>query len=290
MPPIYRRARREDISITADIFLASVTELAKTHGLPAPVGYTRGSVVPLYEHLFETGIFEVAELAGKVVGFAAGVVRDEIWFLSMFWVLPENKLQGIGQPLLERVQNLAEAEGATKFCTWSSIDFAAVGLYLRHGMLPGGPIFTFAGPLVHAPSPHPEARVTTLDASHASAIDHIVRGTPRAVDHSFWTARQVPGFQVEVRGRTVGYFYADKGAIGPAAWLGEEDGPLLIASALTQAQAQAPSVRLIALGVNQVVVRGATAAGLRLVSASHFLRSESFGKLDQYLPSGPGLF
>jgi GNAT superfamily N-acetyltransferase len=288
--PIYRRARREEISITADVFLVSVTELAKTHGLPAPVGYTRAAVVPLYEHLFETGIFEVAELEGKVVGFAAGVVRDELWFLSMFWVLPENKLQGIGQPLLERVQNLAEAQGATKFCTWYSIDFAAVGMYVKRGMLPGGPIFTFAGPLVHAPSPHPEARVTALDPSQASAIDHIVRGSGRAGDHAFWRARGVPGFQVEVSGRTVGYFYSDKGAIGPAAWLSDEDGPLLVASALTQAQEQAPSVKLIALGVNQTVVRAVTSAGLQLISASHFLRSESFGKLDQYLPSGPGLF
>jgi GNAT superfamily N-acetyltransferase len=288
--PIYRRVRREEIGTATDIFVASVTELAKAHGLPAPVGYTRASVEPLYEHLFETGIFEVAELEGKVVGFAAGVVRDDIWFLSMFWLLPAYKLRGIGRPLLERARRMAEAQGATKRCTWSSIDFAAVGMYLKQGMLPGGPILVFAGPLLHAPGSHPEARVTALDSSHASAIDHIVRGTPRAVDHAFWTARGVPGFQVEVSGRTVGYFYSEKGVIGPAAWLDEEDGPLLVACALTQAQTQAPEIKLIALGLNQTVIRAATAGGLRLISASHFLHSDSFGKLDQYLPSGPGLF
>ena len=290
MNPIYRRARHEEIPIAAELFLTSLTDLTRAHGLPAPASSTSASVEPLYEHLFATGIFEVAELDGKIVGFAAGVVRDDIWFLSMFWVLPENKLQGIGHPLLERVQELAKAQGATKFSTWSSIDFAAVAMYLKHGMLPAGPIFTFAGPLLHAPSPHPEARVVALDASHASAIDHIVRGTPRAADHAFWTARGVPGFQVEVSGRTAGYFYSEKGVIGPAAWLGEEDGPVLLASALAQAQTQAPEVKLIALGLNQTVIRTAVAAGLRLISASHFLRSESLGKLDQYLPSGPGLF
>ena len=51
-----------------------------------------------------------------------------------------------------------------------------------------------------------------------------------------------------------------------------------------------PEVKLIALGLNRTSVRAATAAGLRLISSSHFLRSESFGKLEQYLPSGPGLF
>ena len=290
MKPNYRRALPEDLSTAADIFFVSVTELARRNGLPAPTQYGPAAMMPLYEHLFETGLFEVAELDGKVIGFAAGMVRDEIGFLSMFWVLPEHALQGFGQPLLERVQALAEAAGATKFCTWSSIDFAAVAMYLKHGLLPGGPIFTFAGKVLHAPAPDPEARIGELDESHAAAIDHIVRGTPRALDHAFWRRRNVPGFQVEISGRTVGYFYADKGVIGPAAWLREEDGALLLAHALRQARAQAEEVKLIALGQNQTCVRAATAAGLRLISASHFLRSESFGKLDQYLPSGPGLF
>jgi len=290
--PTYRRARREELPTAADVFLVSIAELAKNHGLPAPVAYTRAAVEPLYEHLFETGLFEVAELDGRVVGFAAGVVREDVWFLSMLWVLPEFKLRGVGRPLLERVTRMAEERGASKRSTWSSIDFAAVNMYLKLGMMPAGPIFTFAGPLLQAPSRDSEARVVALDPSHASAIDHIVRGAPRPEDHAFWRARNVPGFQVEVGGRTVGYFYSDRGVIGPAAWLREEDGPLLLASALTQANDQtSPSaVKLIALGLNQVAIRAATAAGLRLISASHFLCSEAFGKLDRYLPSGPGLF
>lgn len=294
--PTYRRARREEIPSAADVFLVSVAELAQSHGLPAPVGYTRAAVEPLYEHLFDTGIFEVAELGGKVVAFAAGVVRDEIWFLSMFWVLPQHKLHGIGRPLLERVQRLAEAEGATKFCTWSSIDFAAVSMYLKLGMMPAGPIFTFSGPILHLPTPHPSARLSEFDASQASAVDHVVRATPRAQDHAFWQARNVPRFLLEIDGRTAGYFYCDEGVIGPAAWLHEEDGEALLASALIQAHAQTAkgpqgsSAKLSAIGLNQTAIRAAAAAGLRLVSSSHFLRSEELGKLEQYLPSGPGLF
>jgi GNAT superfamily N-acetyltransferase len=294
--PTYRRARREEIPSAADVFLVSVAELAQSHGLPAPVGYTRASVLPLYEHLFDTGIFEVAEVDGKVIALAAGVVRDEIWFLSMFWVLPEHKLRGIGRPLLERVQRMAAEQGATQFCTWSSIDLTAVSMYLKLGMMPGGPIFTFAGPILHLPKPHPEARLSELDASQATAVDHVVRATPRAEDHAFWQARNVPRFLLESGDRTVGYFYCDNGVIGPAAWLREEEGPMLLASALTQAHAQTaqgpqgPHAKLIALGLNQVAIRAATAAGLRLVSASHFLRSGEVGQLEQYLPSGPGLF
>jgi GNAT superfamily N-acetyltransferase len=288
--PSYRRARPEEIPAAADVFIVSVTELAHRRGLPAPIGYTRATVEPSYAHLLESGIFELAELDGKIVGLAAAIVRGPIWFLAMFWVLPEFKLRGIGKPLLERVRRLGEAQGATIFCTWSSIDFAAVGMYLKQGMLPGGPIFTFAGPVLHAPTPQPELQVGALEVSQASAIDHIVRGTPRAEDHAFWRARSLPGFQVEQGGRTVGYFYVENGVIGPAAWLREEDGSLLVSCALAQAQTQAAEVKFVTLGCNEVALRSASAAGLRLASASHWLRTEEFGKLDQYLPSGPALF
>jgi GNAT superfamily N-acetyltransferase len=285
----YRRARPDEIPLAADLFLVSVKELAKAHGLPAPVNYTRAAVVPVYEHLFQTGIFEVAEVAGQMVGFAAAIVRDEIWFLAMFWVLPEFKLRGIGKPLLERVRRLGEAQGATLFCTWSSIDFAAVASYLKLGLLPGGPIFTFAGPVRKAPEPVAEVSVRALDSSHASAIDQIVRGTPRPADHSFFRSRQIPGFEVEVEGRTVGYFYAENGVIGPAAWLSKEAGPRLLSCALGQAKSQAAEVKFSTLGSNTAALQAANAAGLRLVSSSHFLRTAEFGKLDQYLPSGPAL-
>jgi len=255
-----------------------------------PAGYDRAAVVPAYEHLLESGIFELAELDGKIVGLAAAIVRGPIWFLAMFWVLPEFKLQGIGGPLLERVRRMGEAQGASIRCTWSSIDFGAVAMYLKHGMLPGGPIFTFAGPVLHAPSHEAGLRVSALDVSQASAIDHIVRGTPRAEDHAFWQASNLPGFQVEIDGRTIGYFYAKDGVIGPAAWLREEDGPPFLARALEHAQTQATDVKFVTLGCNTTAIHAATAAGLRLISASHFLHSDEFGKLDQYLPSGPALF
>ena len=290
MQPNYRRLRREEVPIAADVFLVSVAELAKAHGLPAPASYTRASVVPAYEHLLATGIFEVAELDGKIVGIAAAVVRDSIWFLAMFWVLPEHKSKGIGRPLLERVQRLGEEQGATVRCVWSSIDFAAVACYLQAGMLPGGPIFTFAGPLQKPPAVPPNARLSELDSGHANTIDRVVRGATRERDHAFFRARAMPGYQLEIAQGVAGYFYAKDGVIGPAAWLEPAHGEALLSHALQQARAQAPEVKLVALGSNQTAIRLASEAGLRLVSASHFLTSTAFGKLDCYLPSGPALF
>lgn len=276
--------------IAADLFLVSLAELARAHGLPAPVSYTRESVIPVYEHLLETGLFEVAELDGKIVGIAAATVRDAIWFLAMFWVLPPHKQQGMGRPLLERVARLGDEQGATVRCVWSSIDFAAIASYLKLGMMPGGPIFTFAGRARSGSSEPSSARLIELDPRRASAIDRAIRGTAREQDHAFFRARGMQGFQLQLGQRTAGYFYLKDGVIGPAAWLDFADGRTLLAQALAQASASDKDVKLIALGVNQTAIQAATAAGLRLVSASHFLTSAPFGKLDCYLPFGPALF
>ncbi|HEY4104125.1 MAG TPA: GNAT family N-acetyltransferase [Polyangiaceae bacterium] len=289
MTAIYRSARRDEIPTLAGIFLTGLADFLKSHGIP-PASYAQADVERLYEHLFDTGIFEVAELDGKVVGFAAGISRDELWFLSMFWFLPEHKLHGYGRPLIEHVWLIARSRGATTFATWSSIDFTAVSAYLRLDLMPAGPIFTFAGPVLRVPIATEDVVVSPLDPVQASGIDHIVRGTPRSPDHAFWQKRGVPGFLLEIAGRTAGYFYVENGNIGPAAWLDEADGPALVTSAILKAREQAPQIKLIALGLNQTALRAATAAGLKLISAAHFMRSESFGRLEQYLPSGPGLF
>jgi len=282
--------RREEVHIAADLFLVSLAELARANGLPAPVSYTRASVIPVYEHLLETGIFEVAELDGKIVGIAAATVRDKLWFLAMFWVLPEYKLQGIGRPLLDRVQRLGDEQGATLRCVWSSVDFAAIASYLKLGMMPSGPIFTFAGPLRTAPAAQHEARLTELDPPRASIIDRAVRGVTREQDHAFFAARAMSGYQLLMGAEVVGYFYVKDGVIGPAAWTDPMHGEALLSHALQQASARASEIKLIALGVNRSALRCATEAGLRVVSVSHFLSSAEFGKLDCYLPSGPALF
>ena len=290
MKPHYRRLRHEEIPIAAELFLVSLAEFAQTHGLPAPVSYTRESVEPAYAHLLETGIFEVAEVEGKIVGIAAAIVRDAIWFLAMFWVLPEYKLQGIGRPLLERVLCLGEGQGASVRCVWSSIDFAAITSYLKLEMMPVGPILTFSGPLESPPAAHPEVLLSDLEPEQACAIDRVVRGTARELDHAFFRARGMAAHQLQIEQRVAGYFYVKEGVIGPAAWLDPAHGDALMSHALQQASSQAASVKLVALGTNQTAIRHATRAGLRLVSASHFLSSAAFGKLDCYLPFGPALF
>jgi GNAT superfamily N-acetyltransferase len=286
----YRTLGPGEVPAAADVFLTTLADLARRNGLLPPASYTHATVEPVYEHLRATGIFEVGELDGRLVTIASAVVRDQIGFLSMFWTLPDLQQRGIGRPLLERVLDQARACGAGLICTWSSVDFAAIGTYLKLGMLPGGPIFTFAGSILRELDPACDVVQKPLDPTAAAAIDIEVRGTARLEDHAFWRRRGVLGFQIERAGNVLGYFYAGGGAIGPAAWLDPHDGPALLSCALVEARAQAPTVRLMTIGTNEVAIRTATSAGLRIVGTAHWRRSASFGALDQYMPSGPALF
>lgn len=290
MTIVYRPLRREEIPEAAQLFIVAVSELARRHGLqPAP--FVQPAVEALYAHVFETGIFHVAQQGERIVAICCGVLREKIWFLSMFWVLPDQRVSGLGRPLLEQVTAEARARGAETLCTWSSIDFVAVASYLRLGMMPAGPVLTFSGECVNEPPAPQGVDLCELRAAVASALDVVVRGTPRELDHAFFRAREGSAVQLERNGVPIGYFYASQGVVGPAAWLEPQDAPLVLAAALREAHRQQPSkVRLMIPGVNQAALTAALSAGLKLNGAAHFMTSGAFGRLEQYLPSGPGLF
>jgi hypothetical protein len=60
--------------------------------------------------------------------------------------------------------------------------------------------------------------------------------------------------------------------------------------ACRDAAAMAPSIRLAIPGINHAALRFAFESGLRLTSFAHLLATAPFGRLEQYLPSGPSLF
>jgi GNAT superfamily N-acetyltransferase len=285
----YRAIRREEIQEAAALFIVAVTDLARRHGLQ-PAGYVQPAVEAIYAHLFETGIFHVAEDEGRIVAICSGVVREQTWFLSMFWVLPDQRMQGLGRPLLEQVTREARAQGATALCTWSSIDFVAIASYLRLGMMPRGPILTFSGELAGRVDVDPAITVQELNVDFADDVDAQVRGAKRTVDHGFFRAREGVARQVELLGKPIGYFYASQGVVGPAAWLEPEHGDAVIRAALLDANRQQTKVRLLVPGMNHTAIQLALATGLKLTSTSHLMSSSPFGRWDQYLPSGPALF
>jgi ribosomal protein S18 acetylase RimI-like enzyme len=286
----YRAMMQTEVGEAAEVFLTTLADLARRNGQPPPKMFTRQSVDPVYAHLFETGIFRVAELRGRIISICSALVRDELWFLSMYWTLPEFQQRKVGGPLLRQVWEEGQRQGATRAFTWSSIDYAAMATYMKLGMLPGSQIFTFAGRPAKLPAPADSYELETLKPTSATRIDSDVRGTARAVDHAFWARSSTSRWQVVRDGEAVGYFYVTDGVVGPAGWTDPTHGRTIVALALREASQQSADVRLMATGTNHVAIALVLRSGMRLVGSSHLLLTHPLGVMEQYLPSGPALF
>ncbi len=296
---IVRACRQEDIEAATDVYLFTLDDLKRRHGVePTPTDramWHRG-----YEHIFASGIFNVAELDGKVVAVCNGILRDKLWFLSGFWVLPDYQGMGIGHRLIDKTWQDAKAAGASEYFVWASVDLPAVGNYMRLGMLPGYQIFTLTAPSSVVKEKLAQIdkngiaegyRVDVLTAHLAGDIDQRVRGTRREVDHAEWlsdTARS--GKAIYYGSSMVGYFYTRKGVIGPAAYLDERHEETVLELAFHQAVEEAESILVYIPGINRSALTYALQLGGRLVSHSHFLTTREFGEMTCYLPSGPLLY
>jgi len=273
-----------------ELFLLTVADLYERHHITTPLP-PRPLVEKFYEHIRRTGIFQVAEVDGRIGTICHAVVRDSQWFLSGFWTLPSLQGRAIGRPLLERVRDEGERAGAETFFTWSSVDVQAMATYMKMGMLPGYQILTFAGEYRNRLEVPKDYETEPLELRTATDIDEQIRGTGRDIDHRFSLSEfKAEGRQLTRRGRAVGYYYYVNGHIGSAAWLDAGDAEALLAAACRDASSQAEQIRLVALGVNHATIRFSLRAGLRLVAYSHLLTTAPFGQMEKYLPSGPSLF
>ena len=288
---IYRPAREAEIPETVEVFLNSVADMYARNGIKSPLP-DRQHTETGYGHILRTGIFLVAEVEGRVGAICHAVVRDDLWFLSGFWTLPHLQQQKIGGALLERVLAEGRRMGASTFFTWSSLDLAAMAVYMKNGMLPGYQILTFMGRADHLPSERAGYEVGPLTMLTAMRLDEQVRATGRETDHRFWLSEVGPqGRQVLRDGRVAGYYYfSSHGTIGPAVWLDPQDAEALMQMACRDAMGEAGQVRLMIPGINHTAIRFAFRAGLRLMAYSHLLTTSSFGRMEQYLSSGPLLF
>ncbi|MDQ3819689.1 MAG: hypothetical protein M3362_18710, partial [Acidobacteriota bacterium] len=98
----YRPVRESEMAEVVEIFLVSVADMYERHNIAQPAP-PRPVVEKFYDHIRRTGIFQVAEVGGKLAAICHAVVRDELWFLSGFWALPRSQGHGLGRTLLGRV-------------------------------------------------------------------------------------------------------------------------------------------------------------------------------------------
>lgn len=287
---LYRDVREEEMPEAVELFLTTVADLYERHGIQTPLP-PRPLVEKFYEHIRRTGIFQVAEVEGRLATICHAVVRDAQWFLSGFWTLPAFQGRKLGRPLLRRVWDEGARAGAGIFFTWSSVDVQAMATYMKMGMLPGYQILTFAGEYRNRVDVPGGDEAQPLELQTAAAIDEQIRGTRREVDHRFSLEEfKAEGRQVVRDGRAVGYYYFSNGQIGSAAWLDARDAEAVLASACRDASNQSAQLRFAAPGANHAAIRFALGAGFRLVAYSHLLTTAPFGQMEKYLPSGPSLF
>lgn len=286
----YRPVRQAEMPEAVELFLTTVADLQKRWNLNWPLP-PREYIETTYEHVRRTGIFLVAEVDGKLGAICHAIVRDHIWFLSGFWTLPHLQGQKIGRQLLKLVWDEGARVGSSIFFTWSSIDLQAMASYMKMGMMPGYQLLNFIGEARCPKEKRPDYETQPLDLTAAMMIDEQIRGTRRETDHQFWLSEmKSEGRQLVRSGRTVGYYYLNKGTIAPAAWLNDTDGGALLEAACREASEQAGQIRLIVPGANHAAIRFALQANLKLAGYGHLLTTASFGQMEKYLTSGPSLF
>jgi GNAT superfamily N-acetyltransferase len=287
---IVREAQEADVPAAADVFLIACADMLRRNNQSISLLPARESVMLGYEHVQKTGIFYVAQDSEeKITGVACGIIRDGVWFLSGFWMLPELQNQGIGKQMLSRVFQRGQEEKARKYFVWSSIDMTAMASYMRFGMLPGYQNFTFSGQFAGAvPSGY---SLQPLNVDEASRIDSVVRETERRQDHAYWLERSGhQGLQVRKDGSVIGYFYELKGTIGPAGWLSDEHAQPLLMVACHYAAQRNQDVRLHIPGINKAAVNFSLANKFKLISYSHIFLSDAVGDFRRYIPSGALLY
>ena len=151
----------------------------------------------------------VAEVDGEVVGCALSRVREKMWILSSFAVLPHHQGQGIGTHLL--VAALHHGRGCLRGMFSSSSDPSAVRRYRRAGFTLHPQMF-LRGVVDRSVLPVVE-RVRDGSASDVDLMDSVdrrTRGAAHGPDHEPLLAQ----FRLVVCDRTTGSGYAYVDATG----------------------------------------------------------------------------
>jgi GNAT superfamily N-acetyltransferase len=287
---IYCTANPEDIPEMADLFILALNDMYTRNAVSAVVP-PRPAILQAYEHIHSTGIFQVAKSEGRIVAIAGAVVRDHLWYLSAFWAHPALQRKKIGMPLLRKVWDAGTEIGATTFFTWSSIDLTAMASYMKLGMLPGYQNFFFDGVPQNLPQVPSQYEVVSLEKPVVMRIDQQIRGTSRQADHDLWFSNpHLQRKQVLHKGNAIGYYYLNRGVIGPAGWTEPQHAEPMLTLACQEASALSTEIRMAVPGINHAALRFAFDTGLRLTSFAHFLSTGVFGLMEQYIPSGQSLY
>jgi GNAT superfamily N-acetyltransferase len=188
----------------------------------------------------------VAEESGRVVGFTAAWVREEVWFLSALFVHPDRQGRGIGTRLL----TLAWGAGYRRRVT------------ITEALQPvSTPILRFQG---RPRSTAPELLEPAPPDLHAlRLLDRAAYGFDRTVDHALWQETADSATLWLAGGEPEAYSYVSAtGLIGPLAGRDETSAAKALRAELARRADRTVSVAIP--GSSAQLVEVALAAGLRM--------------------------
>ena len=244
----YRPVTPAELPACAQIWRDSINDYTRRLAQPDVPDET-GPLVRLYEHLQSTDPdgFVVAEaqdpdadVGRRIVGFAAALRRERLWFLSMLFVEPGLQSAGVGRALLAQVLPAGPDDGVARATATDSAQPISNALYAWYGIVPRVPLFNLIGlptrpeafgalPSGVTPVRFDDLASDASDGSDASghgrlvdvvdALDREVLGVAHPVDHRFLRAEGRRGWlYVGPDGLPLAYGYAgDSGRLGPAA-------------------------------------------------------------------------
>lgn len=282
-----RRAREDDLPALYRIFGAAVGELYGRHGFEPP-DPPRDVFLRLHAHMLEhdAGRFWVAETEGRVFGFGAAIVRDDVWFLSALFVEPGGQAGGVGKELLRLAWDGGGPEIRRRLTIVDSFQPVSTGLYSQAGLLPVTPLLCLAGEPAASEGSALEGR--DPDERALAELDTAAYGFDRAVDHEFWQREARATLWLE-DGQAVAYSYRwPEGRIGPVAGRTGDAAARALAAELGRAAGSA--VSLIVPGSARAALAAALAAGLRYTDPPGLILSTEPAGPDALVPYGYSLF
>jgi hypothetical protein len=300
LPIKFRPGTQADTEAVFNVFYNSLADLDRRQGsateaeLQEPGRKERwwDTWRPIFEHLAQTAErFWVAEREGLPVGYARSILRGGSRELTEFFVQPGEQSAGLGGELLKRA---FPADGAGHRSILATVDTRALALYLKQGVYPRSPVYTFYR------APQPRAFVSDLAIqlmdeipqaqAWIDALDDQIVGYRRAEDHA-WLRSQRRGFFYLRGGRPAGYAYAGWWS-GPAAVLEAGDLPAVTAHLETEANRQ--GVEEFGLDVplvNAAAVDALLRRGFKIGTFQVLLMTDQEGiRLKNYIISSPEFF
>ena len=162
-----------------------------------------GTVPSHLKHELATGEMLVAARDGRIIAFAALIIRSSIAYLAELFVRPAQQSTNIGKTLLHQIL----PEDAHICCTLSSSDPRALALYVRAGMRPQWPNIWLRTSTARLGTLPPSA----VEVVEAQPGDHelvrwdaAVSGRNRTVDHDYWIREGAVPLWFQKGGRRIG--------------------------------------------------------------------------------------